>query len=153
MNSPDCFQSHFMSDFLAGKIRPEQPQPAQTLFNDNATATNGEAQQRETNNAQPYIPNAHFTPAAQAVMEAGRRLWYYYLHYPESGNAPYGTVIDVNASFYDIRVFFQGRNDKGKMNNDSDDAEYMRLLRDLRQKQKVLAQQIAEKVYRYGFLK
>lgn len=153
LNSPDCFQSHFMSDFLAGKIRPEQPQPAQTLFNDNATATNGEAQQRETNNAQPYIPNAHFTPAAQAVMEAGRRLWYYYLHYPESGNAPYGTVIDVNASFYDIRVFFQGRNDKGKMNNDSDDAEYMRLLRDLRQKQKVLAQQIAEKVYRYGFLK
>lgn len=153
LNSPDCFQSHFMSDFLAGKIRPEQPQPAQTLFNDNATATNGEAQQRETNNAQPYIPNAHFTPAAQAVMEAGRRLWYYYLHYPESGNAPYGTVIDVNASFYDIRVFFQGRNDKGKMNNDSDDAEYMRLLRDLRQKQKVLAQQIAEKVYWYGFLK
>ena len=153
VNSPDCFQSHFMSDFLAGKIRPEQSQPAQTLFNDNATATNCEAQQRETNNAQPYIPNAHFTPAAQAVMEAGRRLWYYYLHYPESENAPFGTVIDVNASFYDIRVFFQGRNDKGKMNNDSDDAEYMRLLRDLRQKQKVLAQQIAEKVYQYGFLK
>lgn len=153
LNSPDCFQSHFMSDFLAGKIRPEQPQPAQTLFDDNATATNGEAQERETNKAQPYIPNAHFSPAAQAVMEAGRRLWYYYLHYPESGNAPYGTEIDVNASFYDIRVFFQGRNDKGKMNNDSDDAEYMRLLRDLRQKQKVLAKQIAEKVYRYGFLK
>lgn len=153
LNSPDCFQSHFMSDFLAGKIRPEQPQPAQTLFDDNATATNGEAQERETNKAQPYIPNAHFSPAAQAVMEAGRRLWYYYLHYPESGNAPYGTEIDVNASFYDIRVFFQERNDKGKMNNDSDDAEYMRLLRDLRQKQKVLAKQIAEKVYRYGFLK
>lgn len=153
LNSPDCFQSHFMSDFLAGKIRPEQPQPAQTLFDDNATATNGEAQERETNKAQPYIPNAHFSPAAQAVMEAGRRLWYYYLHYPESGNAPYGTEIDVNASFYDIRVFFQGRNDKGKMNNDSDDAEYMRLLRDLRQKQKVLAKQIAEKVYQYGFLK
>ncbi len=175
LDSPDCFQSHFMSDFLAGKIRPEQPQPAQTLFDDNACGDDvcgddasrvvmsltadegvrvpGEAQQRETNNAQPYIPNAHFTPAAQAVMEAGRRLWYYYLHYPGSGNAPFGTVIDVNASFYDIRVFFQGRNDKGKMNNDSDDAEYMRLLRDLRQKQKVLAQQIAEKVYRYGFLK
>lgn len=153
LNSPDCFQSHFMSDFLAGKIRPEQPQPAQTLFDDNATATNGEAQERETTNAQPYIPNAHFSPAAQAVMEAGRRLWYYYLHYPESGNAPYGTEIDVNASFYDIRVFFQGRNDKGKMNNDSDDAEYMRLLRDLRKKQKVLAKQIAKKVYRYGFLK
>lgn len=153
LNSPDCFQSHFMSDFLAGKIRPEQPQPVQTLFDDNATATNGEAQERETTNAQPYIPNAHFSPAAQAVMEAGRRLWYYYLHYPESGNAPYGTEIDVNASFYDIRVFFQGRNDKGKMNNDSDDAEYMRLLRDLRKKQKVLAKQIAEKVYRYGFLK
>ncbi len=85
-------------------------------------------------------------------MEAGRRLWYYYLHYPESGNAPYGTEIDVNASFYDIRVFFQGRNDKGKMNNDSNDAKYMRLFSDLRQKQKVLAQQIAEKVYQYGFL-
>ena len=163
LNSPDCFQSHFMSDFLAGKIRPAKVQPASaTLFDDNAvSADRGRGAHVPCEGIDDagcivpttYIPNAHFTPAAQAVMEAGRRLWYYYLHYPESGNAPYGTVIDVNASFYDIRVFFQGRNDKGKMNSDSDDAEYMRLLRDLRQKQKVLAQQIAEKVYQYGFLK
>ena len=163
LNSPDCFQSHFMSDFLAGKIRPAKVQPASaTLFDDNAvSADRGRGAHVPCEGIDDagcivpttYIPNAHFTPAAQAVMEAGRRLWYYYLHYPESGNAPFGTVIDVNASFYDIRVFFQGRNDKGKMNSDSDDAEYMRLLRDLRQKQKVLAQQIAEKVYRFGFLK
>ncbi len=42
---------------------------------------------------------------------------------------------------------------RAELDKTSSDAEYMRLLRDLRQKQKVLAQQIAEKVYRYGFLK
>ena len=59
----------------------------------------------------------------------------------------------VNASLYDIREYFQGRNDKGKMNNKSDDAEYMELIKDLRESLKLLAKKIEPKVYEYGFLK
>jgi hypothetical protein len=59
----------------------------------------------------------------------------------------------VNASLYDIRAYFQGRNDKGKMNNKSMDAKYMELITNLRDALKALAQQIEPKVYEYGFLK
>jgi hypothetical protein len=59
----------------------------------------------------------------------------------------------VNASLYDIREHFQGRNDKGKMNNKSEDAVYMELITHLRSTLKVLANTIAPKVYEYGFLK
>lgn len=58
-----------------------------------------------------------------------------------------------NASFYDIRLHFQGRDKKGRMNSESDDIRYTELIRDLRDKQKVLSARIAEKVYQYGFLK
>jgi hypothetical protein len=59
----------------------------------------------------------------------------------------------VNASLYDIREFFQGRDDKGKMKNKSDDAAYMKLIGDLRDKLKILAKKIEPKVYEYGFLR
>ena len=140
-----------MSDYLAGKILPAKPQPAQTLFDDNATAINGENQERETTNAQPYIPDAHFSPAAQEVMEAGKAVCHYYLHH--QSDQLYAAQPDINASFYDIRRFFQGTDAKGKMNTDSNDLTYMALLRDLRAKQKALAAQITPKVYQYGFLK
>ena len=58
-----------------------------------------------------------------------------------------------NASFYDIREFFQGKNSSGKMNASSDDEKYNALISDLRAKQKILAKKIAVKVYEYGFLK
>ena len=60
---------------------------------------------------------------------------------------------DPNASFYDIRKYFQGINEKGKMNNSSEDQQYMDLLRDLRDKLKVLAEKIEPLVYKYGFLR
>jgi hypothetical protein len=59
----------------------------------------------------------------------------------------------VNASLYDIREHFQGRNASGKMNNKSEDAHYMQLIGDLRDKLKLLAKKIEPKVYEYGFLK
>ena len=86
-----------------------------------------------------------------AVMEAGRKIWEYYMSQKPK---TYGAEpINVNASFYDIRAYFQGRDEKGKMNNDSPDQKYMSLLKDLRNAQKVLAKQIEKKVYLYGFLK
>ncbi|MEQ1606800.1 MAG: hypothetical protein ABL999_18200 [Pyrinomonadaceae bacterium] len=61
--------------------------------------------------------------------------------------------INVNASLYDIREYFQGRNDKGKMNARSTDAHYTELIATLRQKLDLLAAKIAPKVYEHGFLK
>ncbi len=62
-------------------------------------------------------------------------------------------VYNVNASLYDIREHFQGRNEKGKMNNKSDDETYMKLIAELRSALKILAKKIEPKVYEYGFLK
>ena len=134
VNAPDNFQSHFMSDFIAGKLKPQN---AGTLFGAEESLI-------------PTEP-IQFTPAAQAVMETGRKLWEYYLH--KKDNELYAEPVNVNASFYDIRLYFQGRDEKGKMNNKSDDEKYNELLRDLRTYQKVLAKQIEKKVYLYGFLK
>lgn len=86
-----------------------------------------------------------FTPLAQAVMDAGKEIWKYYHSM---------MAAEPNASFYDIREFFQGRDEKtGKMNNSSDDERYTSLMKDLRDKQALLAEQIEEKIYQYGFLK
>lgn len=117
------FSSHFMYDFINGKLKKE--------------SGGGFWDEEES---QPIA----FTPAAQAVMDAGKEIWKYY-------HSLYGA--NPNASFYDIRAYFQGRDDSGRMNNDSSDEHYMGLLKDLREKQKQLAGQIEEKVYLYGFLK
>ena len=59
----------------------------------------------------------------------------------------------ADASFYDIRLHFQGTNDKGNMNAKSDDETYTELIATLREKMKHLAKRIEPKVYAYGFLK
>jgi hypothetical protein len=58
----------------------------------------------------------------------------------------------IDASFYDIREFFQGRSDKGTMKQKSDDETYNTLIKDLRQKLSALGEKIKPKVYEYGFL-
>jgi hypothetical protein len=85
-----------------------------------------------------------FSQEAIAVFDAGRALWKYYHAQPS---------VNVNASLYDIREYFQGRNDKGRMNSKSDDAVYTELIGNLREQLKYLAQKIQPKVYEYGFLK
>lgn len=60
--------------------------------------------------------------------------------------------VNVNASYYDIRRYFQGVNKKGDMNPDSDDPTYMRLWGNIKDALKVLAKKIEPKVYLYGFL-
>ena len=47
---------------------------------------------------------------------------------------------------------FQGRNEKGKINPKSDDAEYMHLLSTLKKTMETLRLKIVPKVYEYGFL-
>lgn len=126
VNAPMLFESHFMSDFIAGKIKPEAQE---TLFGAEESLI-------------PTEP-IHFSPEAQAVMDAGRELWRYYMWYKD---------INVNASYYDIRRHFQGENKKGDMNPDSEDKTYMRLWGNIKDAQKKLAAKIAQKVYLYGFL-
>lgn len=143
VDAPDNFQSHFMSDFIAGKCGNKNSNTQGDLFSQ--TACNG------TNICLAKGGPIIFSPAAKEVMNAGREIWYYYLH--QQSNDYGAEPVNVNASFYDIRAYFQGRDDKGKMRSESSDEKYMRLLKNLRQKQRILAKQIVEKVYLYGFLK
>ena len=87
-----------------------------------------------------------FSDEATAVFDAGRELWKYY-------HSQNDVDINVNASFYDIRTYFQGTNALGRMNARSEDAIYTKLIGELRNNLSVLAEKIKPKVYEYGFLK
>jgi 2-polyprenyl-3-methyl-5-hydroxy-6-metoxy-1,4-benzoquinol methylase len=95
-----------------------------------------------------FLKGKNFSAEAQAVLDAGRELWKYY-HAKIMGNK----TASVNASFYDIREFFQGRNNKGTMKTRSEDEIYNALVGVLREKLGILAERIRPKVYEYGFLK
>jgi len=123
VNAQSKFKSNFMTDFIAGKIERTNGD----LF------TNGKKGKKLI-----------FSREAKAVFNAGRKLWQYY-HSQKKTN--------VNASLYDIREHFQGRNANGKMNNKSNDETYNALIADLRSALKTLALKIEPKVYEYGFLK
>ena len=133
VDAKDRFESHLMTDFIQGSSRRtggdlEYDHDSGVLFQ-----------------AQSFVPSAPlvFSPEATAVFDAGRELWRYYHAQPDA---------NPNASYYDIRALFQGRNGQGKMNAKSDDAEYMHLLGNLKEAMEVLRQQIVSKVYEYGFL-
>ena len=85
-----------------------------------------------------------FSEEAYDVFNAGRYLYKYY--HSQKG-------INVNASLYDIREYFQGRNEKGRMNSRSTDEKYTELITELRNKLNLLADKIAPKIYEYEFLK
>jgi len=124
VNARDKFDSHFMTDFIQGKIKTND---------ENTIFANSEKQNT------PLV----FSNEAKAVFDAGRELWRYYHSQPNS---------NPNASYYDIREYFQGRDEKGKMKNKSDDKKYMELLSNLKDAIAVLAKKIEQKVYEYGFL-
>ena len=120
------FESNFMSKYIAGKIDTEI---TFDLFG-----------KVEKEKQKPIL----FSPEAKALFEAGKKLWQYY-HAQKN--------VNVNASLYDIRAYFQGRNEGGKMKNKSEDETYTKLIADLREKLKQLAHKIEPKVYEFGFLK
>ena len=130
VNAKEMFQSHFMKDFLDGKIKAEKQNDG--LFSDAATV--------ETQN----FASLQFTETAKSVMSAGKELWKYY-HTKSDANP--------NASLYDIKEYFQGRNDKGKMNSSSTDPIYTDLLNALKNSLRLLGEEIKPKVYEYGFLR
>jgi hypothetical protein len=127
VNAQARFDSHFMTDYIKGKIKKESTND--TLFD-----------KQENTESKPLV----FSKEATAVFDAGRELWKYYHSQKD---------VNVNASLYDVREYFQGRNDSGKMNNKSSDETYTILIGNLREKLKVLAEKIKPKVYEYEFLK
>ena len=115
-----------MADFINGKLKPVATN--QNLFQQNI-----------------YTPKKiTFSIQAQQLFNAAQNLYTYY-HQQTNANP--------NASLYDIKLHFQGKDSKGKMNPDSKDETYTQLLKTLKEKQKALAQNITPKIYQYGFLK
>lgn len=125
VDAKDKFDSHFMTDYLAGKMQNTAEQAM--LF-------------AETTVAKPLV----FSQEARAVFNAARELWRYY--HAQDG-------IEVNAAYYDIREHFQGRNAKGRMNAKSSDLLYTELMDTLRKAMDALARKIEPKIYAYGFLR
>ncbi|GMO61387.1 MAG: hypothetical protein Ta2A_07460 [Treponemataceae bacterium] len=95
-----------------------------------------------------YLSVKTFSAEAKAVLDAGRELWKYY-HEKTKDNK----TVSHNASYYDIREYFQGRKESGTMNTKSTDETYNALLAALRGALKTLTAKIQPKVYEYGFLK
>ncbi len=129
VDAKEKFRSNFMSDFIAGKTGYKERE-TKSLFE------NGER-------VRQYSPLA-FSREARALTDAGRELWRYYHARPDA---------NPNASLYDIRLHFQGKDKKGKMNNESADSRYMNLIGSLRQALKSVARKIEPKIYDYGFLR
>jgi len=125
VNAQERFESHFMTNFINGILKTDN----ETNLFGNIT---NQAIKRE------------FSEDATAVFNAGKELWTYYHSKPN---------VNVNASLYDIREYFQGRNDIGRMNSKSDDGKYMALISELRNKLNLLANKIKPKIYEYEFLK
>lgn len=127
VNAREKFASNFMTQFIAGMLKSDTPVQIEAFVNETARTT-------------PLT----FSTEAQAVFDAGRALYTYYHQQPNC---------KVNASLYDIREHFQGRNAAGRMNSSSEDQVYSSLIKDLRDKLKVLQKAIEPKIYEYGFLK
>jgi hypothetical protein len=132
-----------------------------TLFNNNISSKYGvnhwipftekEANAKDTFDSHFmsfFLKEKTVSVAAQAVLDAGKELWRYY-HLSIKTDK----TVSVNASFYDIREFFQGRTVSGKMNINASDETYNDIIKKLRHTLKLLTLQIEPSIYQYGFLK
>jgi len=150
VDAKEKFESHFMTDFISGRGTSSG---ASTKYEVLSTTQSGDkelakpirgtlrdlGEERAFVSTEPLV----FSPEATAVFDAGRELWRYYHAQPNA---------NPNASYYDIREYFQQRNEKGRMTPTSKDAEYNRLLGNLKTAMEALRLKIVPKVYEYGFL-
>ncbi len=130
VNAKERYSSHALLDFLKGGIKEE----GDSLFL----------------NAKKENKPLKFSLSASRVFDAGREVYRYY-HTQDFTNRPY----NANASLYDIKEFFQGRNAQGKLNlpAKAKDEYYKQLYANLQDALKDLAKEIQPKVYEYGFLR
>ena len=126
-----AFESNFMTRFMCGKVKLD-------TSSDSLFGSKGMSEKLE------------FSTEAQAVFDAGREIFAYY-HAQDFSTKPY----NVNASLYDIKEFFQGRNAQGKMNlpSKAKDSHYKTLIATLTESINALAKKLEPKIYEYGFLK
>ncbi|PDW70766.1 hypothetical protein BB418_06755 [Helicobacter pylori] len=130
VNAKERYSSHALLEFLKGGIKEE----GDSLF---------------LNDKKENKP-LKFSPSASKVFDAGKEIYRYY-HAQDFTNRPY----NANASLYDIKEFFQGRNAQGKLNlpAKAKDEYYKQLYANLQDALKDLAKEIQPKVYEYGFLR
>ncbi len=130
VNAKERYSSHALLDFLKGGIKEE----GDSLFL----------------NAKKENKPLEFSQSASRVLDVGREIYRHY-HTQDSTNRPY----NANASLYDIKEFFQGRNAQGKLNPPAKakDEYYKWLYANLQDALKDLAKEIQPKVYEYGFLR
>ncbi|GAA7501611.1 hypothetical protein HpBHB23_14370 [Helicobacter pylori] len=130
VKAEERYSSHALLDFLKGGIKEE----GDSLFL----------------NAKKENKPLEFSLCASRVFDAGREIYRYY-HTQASTNRLY----NANASLYDIKEFFQGRNAQGKLNlpAKAKDEYYKQLYANLQDALKDLAKEIQSKVYEYGFLR
>ncbi|WQS52880.1 hypothetical protein KVD62_06575 [Helicobacter pylori] len=132
VNSKERYLSHALLDFLKGEIK--EPKKSDSLF---------------LNDKKENKP-LEFSPSASKVFDAGKEIYRYY-HTRDFTHTPY----NANASLYDIKEFFQGRNAQGRLNSPAKakDEYYKQLYANLQDALKDLAKEIQPKVYEYGFLR
>ncbi len=130
VNAKERYSSHALLDFLKGGIKEK----GDSLFL----------------NAKKENKPLEFSQSASRVFDVGREIYRYY-HAQDFTNHDYNT----NASLYDIKEFFQGRNAQGKLNlpAKAKDEYYKQLYANLQDALKDLAKEIQPKVYEYGFLR
>ena len=119
VQAKDCFENHFMTDFISGQYSPKT-----SPIIDNS-----------------LIPTTKLTFSAEAreVFATGKKLWQFY-HSQK--------ITNPNASLYEIQKFFQ--------NLQSDETafkKYDELITELRNRIKILSENIKQKAILYGFLK
>lgn len=128
------YSSHALLDFLKGEIK--EPKKSDSLFL----------------NAKKENKPLKFSPSASKVFDAGKEIYRYYHATPKISQI---NPINANASLYDIKEFFQGRNKQGRLNSPTKakDTYYKQLYANLQDALKDLAKEIQPKVYEYGFLR
>ena len=154
INTRSRFESHFMRDFIDGKIQE-----------DSSNATSKSRVSLFEEEIQSFIPTKPlvFSQEAQAVFEAGREIYKYYHQnfekipeiHSQHKNEFYKNY-NPNVSLYDIKGYFQGFKENGqgktKMNAKSIDSAYNALIAELRYALEKLAKRIEPKICEYGFL-
>ncbi|WP_120922403.1 nucleoside 5-triphosphatase RdgB (dHAPTP, dITP,XTP-specific) [Helicobacter pylori] len=132
VDSKERYLSHALLDFLKGKIK--ESKESDSLFL----------------NAKKENKPLKFSSSASKVFDAGKEIYRYY-HTQDFTHTPY----NANASLYDIKEFFQGRNAQGRLNSPdkAKDEYYKQLYVNLKDALKDLAKEIQPKVYEYGFLR
>lgn len=164
IDAAEAFESHFMQDFLQGKIKQDSrffanAQNEASLENDKRKKiqydkVKSKLLQTSLFNDElesSFIPTKPliFSDEAKEVLQAGKELFKHY-HTQAKDSKDY----NANAALYDIKAHFQGFNDKGKMNSPqkAKDVAYKEKLGNLNYALKDLAKKLESKIYEYEFL-